>query len=1785
MSIELIQGELERLYTLDEMKSLCDDLLGFQSAMIGGTASGASFARALTAHCANADAVAALIDAVTSTRNDASPQLKGYVDDVLRAPVELKVSQELGPFRVIRKLGSGPNGTVYSAKRGDTSVIVKFLHNAALHDKSSVYRFLTRNRLQGAIDCPHLATGVDAGFCDGKAYVCYEATEGKVLAARVGRTGALHLNEARVLLHGVLEALRALHDNKLVHGALKLENVVVAKQKDGPPKVVLVDAGGDLLNSSWVHSDIASSGGNRIKGLAPEQLKGLGSSPRSDMYAFGALLFEVLSGRPPFSASSAVDLAVAHLSAEPDNAAAVAPKGWVSEEMADLCRRLLDKTPGKRPSIDEALDVLGPLKAKKAITDAELEEMVDSLVADPLDAEAAIALELAIEREASPSQVADAFLMAADMVDAEEAAEAAKAGEESAAIGEAKAEAARDRANETKRALLFRAGRLFESKLKAHDRAEGAYRLLLDIAGDDEVAQSGYEGALKAQEKYEELVEYLLDIGENDENHSRRASALNKIGHLSMGPLDDEEQAVIAFAQALANDVQNESFAADLEKAAGDEMTRWAEAMQILHGVTEHPGMPQEARIALFMALGNWYVDKIQRPDLALPCFESVLQIEPAHDGALQGGTDVYRRAQQWSELVAVILSRSELAATPERARDLRAEAATILETRLSDAAAARELYEQTLAEDPGHTKTVEALARIYRRDDDHTGYVKILEQQAEALTGTAKAEAICKIGEIFEDELNDLSEAQRRFEAALEIDAGNLDALRGLDRVLNRSGRYDELLQNLEKQVTLAATPRQRITIYMRIAGIQEEEFLNHNAAAEALESVLAIDANHEDATSSLLRHYRSLDRWDDVIDVYDRALRVTDDTERRVQLLLAQGRVLLDQILSPERARIAYEHVLQLEPDNARALESLAHVRAATGDALAALAAVESLAEKATTPESKAEQWMRAAKILTDHGDRDGAIVRLKQALDAQPENTGASRLLRDAYLARGDAGSAAELLKEELERTEGKLAKARMYQELATLKRERLNDLEGAKHDATKAIDLDPTNALALLLLGDIAFEGEFFVEASAYLGQLSTRIDALPEDDRKRMLMRYIDSLARSGSTEKAQDNVQVLLELAPDDPEALIRAARVRLDADDAKGSAELYATLFEKFTEQLDDTTRGESLYRYGKALRLSDEPDKAIAALNEAADLIPASIKPIDELANAYAAKGNFDEVVRVKQRRLDVAEGDERAKLLLEIGEVYAAELKDATKAAKSFVAALEEKPDDRKVLTRLMKLYSEEKDWSKLVDVVLKLAEGVDEPKQKAKYIHTAAVVSAHHVGDLDNALLYLEQVMSLDPENQRALTEMIDVREQRGDFEEVLNLSELQLERLSEAGDTKELVALLDKLAAIQEEKLGRNEAAVEQLERAQKLDPDNEERAAKLSALYSKDTEKFFDKAIGTQLTQLHKDPYNPVHYRALRKIFTEAKEADPAWCVCQALHVMNCAEPDETRFFHRMRSETSAEAQERVSLEDWVKILTHEQVDPVVSAIFQLVEPAVVAKNAQPLEELGYNPTYALDLANHPYPMSQMLFYAAGVLGFEAPTTFQNPQDPGGISFLHSSPPGIVLGAAALGAEIPTQVGAFIAARHLTYYWPGWYMRHLVPSGTGLRAWLFAAIRLIHEAFPVAESLESTVRMNSEAIKSNITGPNREKLASAVSKLLQGGSIDLKRWVAGVDLSADRAGLLVAHDLEIAVEMIKASDESTASLPHKERIRELTLFSVNPKYFAIRKRLGIGIDS
>jgi tetratricopeptide (TPR) repeat protein len=1797
-AIDILRAELERLFSLDELTSMSERFLGLDPEDVGGAAAKATFAHALAERCVDADRIDALVEVILASRQGVDPRVRDAVG--LLGKEELPPGAAFGPFTGMRKLGEGDLAIVYTAhKENDEDRVVKVLRREAVRDRRAVQRFLAATRLAGEVAHDGLPEGVETGEADGTYWVSYLRIEAQPLSTRFARTGPQHINEARPLLRGILEPLVALHDVRLAHGAVKMENVLVGRpQADGAPHVLLVDFGTDRLRLR--HASTNGHGGGLAlfgspKTIAPEQVRGRAAEPATDVYAFGALLYELLSGKPVFPYETATDAALAHVARLPEPPSSKAPRGWISRELDEFVLSLLAKEPQRRPKdagavLDELEVVIrasSTSSRSSQFSEVALLELSDALASNPTDAETALQLEAAIDEGADPAQVAAAFESAALTLEAE---------------GEGL---------EAKKNLLFRAGRIYGGALRDRERAEKVYSEIVELDPSDELAQTALDDVRKALGKYGEIVESLMTRSEQVEPGEARARLFAEIGRLCATELDDPEQGVLAYAQALCQSPLTKEYAEEIERLAAGKPQLWNEVLSTMTGAIQGgESLGTTERNALLLHAGRWYEEKIGRADLGIMALQQVLASDPANDGAHEGLTNVYRRAQQWPELASTLVARADLSGSAPRARDLRAEAAQIYESRLNDTARAKELFHRVLAEDPAHQAACDGLAGIAERTGDYKELAQILERQVESRRGRDQSDALIKIAEVYEDRLEDLAEATRRFEAALALDPHDLQALKGLDRIYNRQGKYKELLENLEHQVALAATPRQKIGLYERIAALYDEEFLDHEGSAEVLEGVLQIDPSNDSAMTALARQYRVLDRWDKLEKLYEKHANMTGDEARRLELTLHRARVLAENLGAVDRAMEAYERVLELQPEHPGALEALVRLRERSGDSHAALAAIEALAAKAVTPEAKAEQWVRAARLLEGAGDKDGAIERYKAALGEHPRDLTAFLALRAAYQERGEGDSLVALIEHALEYSEAKVARARLHAELARVRRDMLHESERAEAHAKTALELDPTNSEAILVLGDIAFEEGRFVEAAKYLETLVGRASALGKDDAVRMLVRYVEAYEKStartsspsGREAGARDSgippapsnprlvvaVQAIEQTAPEDGDSLARVARVVFDSGspaDAQVARGIYERILAKDGPELMLEERSEAEWRYGELLRRAGELDRAVDHLRSAAEADPSRPEPLQALARVFETTGDWEEFVRTKRRRLEVAAGSERFDLLLEIGDAEFQKLNDRTRATKTYVAALEERPDDRKLLTKLMQLYSEEKDWAKLVEVVLRLADFVEDSKQRAKYMHTAAIVSARQLGETEQAITFYERAIDYDPTLTKPVEELTELYAQVGNYEGVERVLNAQLDSAKDAGDRPKMVGILDRMGALYRSQLNDTGMAIDAYEAAQAFDPDGKERAEILAELYASNPSEYLDKAVKAQAQILRRNPYRVESYKLLRRLYTEARKPDPAWCLCQALAVLNLAEPDEERFYRRHRAENAAPAQAVLSEEDWTAWLAHADADPLLTRVFAAIQPTIIRARTQPLEALGYTSDHQIDLGAQDYPVVQTLYYVQGVLGFPAPPIFQNPNDPAGLGFLHAHTPSIVLGRAAFESNVPTQSLAFVAGRHMTYFRPGFYVRHLVPTGTGLKAWLFAAIKLCVPQFPVAPDLEGQVSDAMAVMAAEFQGVHREMLASTVSKLLQsGGAIDLKKWVAAIDLTADRAGFVLAHDLAVASEVMRATEDAS-SVAAKERIKEIVLFSISEEYLALREKLAITIES
>jgi Tol biopolymer transport system component len=213
------------------------------------------------------------------------------VAEVLAACPTLNVGQTLGPYRIEGKVAAGGMGEVYRATdlRLKRPVALKVLFRASA-DGEGPARMLEEARALSRLNHPSICTIHDVGICDGVPYLVMELLEGHTLRDALNRQTP-PLATAIEWAISIAEALHAAHHCGVIHRDLKPENIVITR--NGPK---LVDFGIAALTTKGRHATPAGT----LPYMSPEQVRSEAAGPQSDMFSFGAVLFEMLTGRPAF---------------------------------------------------------------------------------------------------------------------------------------------------------------------------------------------------------------------------------------------------------------------------------------------------------------------------------------------------------------------------------------------------------------------------------------------------------------------------------------------------------------------------------------------------------------------------------------------------------------------------------------------------------------------------------------------------------------------------------------------------------------------------------------------------------------------------------------------------------------------------------------------------------------------------------------------------------------------------------------------------------------------------------------------------------------------------------------------------------------------------------------------------------------------------------------------------------------------------------------------------------------------------------------------------------------------------------------------------------------------------------------------------------------------------------------------------------------------------------------------------------------------------------------------
>ncbi|WP_033170515.1 Stk1 family PASTA domain-containing Ser/Thr kinase [Selenomonas sp. ND2010] len=251
-------------------------------------------------------------------------------------------------YELQEQIGGGGMADVYKAKDLllNRPVAVKILHDQFKSDTEFIDKFNREAQAAARLSHPNIVNIYDVGVMDGAHYIVMEYVPGRTLKDKIKQEGHLSVTEALTVAKGIASALSHAHANNLVHCDIKPHNILM--MPDGSAKVADFGIARAVTESTMTYTgNVVGS----VHYFSPEQAKGTMITPKSDVYALGVVLYEMLTGTLPFTGETPVSVAMKHLQEEPVPVRQLDPS--IPPVVEAIVARAMSKDPAMRPEASE----------------------------------------------------------------------------------------------------------------------------------------------------------------------------------------------------------------------------------------------------------------------------------------------------------------------------------------------------------------------------------------------------------------------------------------------------------------------------------------------------------------------------------------------------------------------------------------------------------------------------------------------------------------------------------------------------------------------------------------------------------------------------------------------------------------------------------------------------------------------------------------------------------------------------------------------------------------------------------------------------------------------------------------------------------------------------------------------------------------------------------------------------------------------------------------------------------------------------------------------------------------------------------------------------------------------------------------------------------------------------------------------------------------------------------------------------------------------------------------
>jgi tetratricopeptide (TPR) repeat protein len=1026
-------------------------------------------------------------------------------------------------------------------------------------------------------------------------------------------------------------------------------------------------------------------------------------------------------------------------------------------------------------------------------------------------------------------------------------------------------------------ALVLRLAALREGQMGLVDVAIEGYRQVLEQAPTNAEALAALE-RLGKNPKYELTIADLLEplyqhIGDwqkligvhevqvrRSDDVTRRVELLHQAAQLYEDAAGDLGSAFATLARALKEDPANETTQQQLDRLARA-TGRFADLAHVFEQLAAQIEDPTLAS-ALYMTSAWAQENDLGNIEAAIALYSKVLEIDPLSLAAAESLERLFRASERYQDLSIILQRKSEILQEPLEKKDALFQAAAIEEDVLNRPEAAIQVYGKLLEIDADDLRALDALVRRYLDLSRWEDLLAVYAKKADLVADVEEKKGIYyQVGAVYERELGDVPRAIDTYAKILELDPDDLQALSRLDVLYEQAKNWTELLSVLTRESEMTGDPNEAISFQYRIAELYEKHLDDVPRAVELYREILEAQPDHQptlvaleglkegdqdplSAAAVLEPIYEAAGDWSKLIRVLEVQVRRASDPFRKVDLLHRVGGLQEDALGDLAAAFDTHARALPIDAGNEQTLTNIERLAMAVSRWPEVARLYDAELDKLVEGDRSArfiELGLRSAQIFeVQLEDVDGAIARYRRVADADPENLSAIRALDRLYAQTERWSDLAHVLAREAEIAQSPDEILELKYRLGQIEETKLANLDAAisayrdvisaapEHEATvQSLEALFASGAKQAEVGEILEPlyravGEWDKLARVYEAQLAHtrgdeerlaayyRLAELFEDkllDSVKALDVYILALREFPLDERAGEEAPRLAAVVDGGWETIANAYADILGVHpDPNVQRTVGRRLARTFEDELSDVGKAEETYKYVLGIDATD--GEALANLDR-----------------IYLSVESWKELAQVLEMRVGAtAEAMELVELYARLGELYETRLGDLPNAMRAYRRIFDELDRGQEgAIAALARIYEHQEAWQELDAVYQRELENASGDSAEAEIRGRIARLAADKLGQRERAIETWRAVLDLRGEDPEALHALADLYESLSQWAKLVDVLEREFDIAASDDDR---VSVLTRRARVTSEKLGRDDAALQDWNRVLDIDYAN-----------------------------------------------------------------------------------------------------------------------------------------------------------------------------------------------------------------------------------------------------------------------------------------------------------------------------------------------------------------------